>query len=249
VSTTKLTRKEISADPIHDALIHTIETVRTSAKLISLVAAGIVVIMLGVYFGLRYMSARDLVAQTELAKGMDYYHGMIDAAKAKDDPYAAGPTPTFRNEEAKLRAAGAIFGPLATRFGSSKLGVIARYYQGLCQLQLGQKSEGTASLEAVANNTSDRTVAFLAKKVMAQQLMESGDPKKAQDLLQAMLKDPQCDLPREDLLVDVSRALMAQGKKAEAIKTLEEAQATGAGGMLQSQVFQELSKIQEAPGK
>jgi tetratricopeptide (TPR) repeat protein len=249
VSTTKLTRKEISADPIHDALIRTIETLRASAKLIAVTAAGVIVILLGVYFGLRYLNARDLGAQRELAKGMDYYHAMVDPAKAKDDPYASGTAPLFRSEEAKYRAAGALFSPLATRFGSSKIGVIARYYQGLCQDQLGQKNEAVASLEAVANNTSDRTVAFLAKKVLAQHYVANGDPKKAQDILQAMLKDPQCDLPREDLLVDTSRALMAQGKRAEALKTLEEAQATGAGGMLQSLVFQELSRIQETPGK
>ncbi len=249
MGTTKLTRKEISADPIHDALVSTVDFMRAHARTLSLAAAGVLLILLGTYFGLRYLDVRDLNAQKELAKGMDYYHGNVDPANAKDDPYASGPTPVFRTEEAKYRAASAIFSSLASRYGTSKTGVIARYYLGLCQKQLGQKSEAIASLEAVGNNTSDRTVGYLAKKVLASYYVESGDAQKGLDILQTMLKDPQCDLPKEDLMIDVSRAYVAMGKRAEAVKTLEDAQASGAGGMLQSLVFQELSRLQSGSGK
>jgi predicted negative regulator of RcsB-dependent stress response len=249
VGTTKLTRKEISADPIHDALVETVDFLRAHAMILCLAGAGLLVIMLGTYFGLRYLDTRDATAQQELGKGMDYYHGTVDGATAKDDPYAAGPAPVFKSEEAKFRAASAIFSSVSSRSGSSKIAVMARYYLGLCQKQLGQKSEAIATLEAVGNNTSDRTVGFLAKKVLAGYYVETGDAKKGLDLLQNILKDPQCDLPREGLLIDVSRAYMAMGKREEAVKTLEEAQASGAGGMLQSLVFQELSHIQSGTGK
>ena len=249
MGTTKLTRKEISADPIHDALISTVDFLREHAGAIGLACAGFLLVVLGAYFGLRYLDTRDTGAQLELAKGMDYYHAQVDPVNAKDDPFASGPMPVFRSEEAKFRAASTIFSSLASRYGTSKTGVMARYYLGLCQKQLGQKSEAVAALEAVGNNTSDRTVGFLAKKVLASYYVESGDAKKGLDILQTMLKDPQCDLPREDLLIDVSRTYMAMGKREEALKTLEEAQASGAGGMLQSQVFQELSHIQTGSGK
>jgi tetratricopeptide (TPR) repeat protein len=249
VSTTKLTRKEIAADPIHDALINTVDVLRSRAKIIALSGAGLALVLLGIYFGLQYLETRDNAAQEELGKGMDYYHGTVDAANAKDDPFASGPTPVFRSEEAKYRAASAVFSAVAARHGSSKIGVIARYYLGLCQKQLGQKSEAIASLEAVGINTADRTVGYLARKVLSTYYVETGDAKKGLDILQGMLKDPQCDLPKEDLLIDISRAYTAQGKGAEALKSLEEAQATGMGGMLQSQVFQELSRIQGSSGK
>ncbi len=249
MGTTKLTRKEISADPIHDALIETVDYLRAHAKIIGLVGAGVLLVVLGAYFGLRYLDARDTAGQQELAKGMDYYHGTVDAATAKDDPYSAGPTPVFRSEEAKYRAAAAIFGPVSTRFGNSKIGVMARYYLGLCQKQLGQKNEAIATLEAVGNTTADRTVGYLAKNVLAGYYVETGDAKKGLDLLQSMQKDPQCDLPREGLLIDISRAYLAMGKREDAVKTLEEAQASGAGSMLQSLVFQELGRIQGGTAK
>lgn len=249
MGTTKLTRKEISADPIHDALIRTVDFLRAHAGMLSLAGGAVLLALLGIYFGLRYLDARDISAQQELAKGMDYYHATVDPVNAKDDPNASGLGPVFRSEEAKFRAASSVFSALASRSGSSKTTVMARYYLGLCQKQLGQKNEAVATLEAVGNNTSDRTVGYLAKKALSSYYVESGDPQKGLDILQAMLKDPQCDLPREALLIDISRAYTAMGKRDEAVKTLEEAQASGAGGMLQSQVFQELSRLQGGAGK
>lgn len=247
MSTTKLTRKEISADPIHDALVSTIEVLRARARIIMMVSAGVILVAVVAYFGLRYLESRNNLGQQELAKGIDYYHGLIDA-KAQEDPYAFGPTPVFRTEEDKYRAASNAFNDVVTRFGSSKLAVIGRYYLGLSQLRLGKNSEAVTALEAVANNTTDRTVGYLAKKVLASHWVGSGNAKKGQEILEGMLKDPQCDLPKEDLQLDLSRAFMAQGKRAEALKTLQEAQESGAGGMLQSLIFQELGRIQGNSG-
>ncbi len=247
MSTTKLTRKEISADPIHDALVSTIEILRARARIIMMIAAGVIVVAVVAYFGLRYLESRNSLGQQELAKGIDYYHGLIDA-KAQEDPYSFGPTPVFRTEEDKYRAASTAFNAVVTRYSSSKLGVIGRYYLGLSQLRLGKKSDAVASLEAVANNTKDRTVGYLAKKVLAAHWVESGNAKKGQEILEGMLKDPQCDLPKEDLQLDLSRAFMAQGKRAEALKVLQEAQESGGGGMLQSLIFQELGRIQGNSG-
>ena len=130
----------------------------------------------------------------ELGKAMSYYHGQIDAG-AKEDPYALGSTPTFRSEEDRYRAASALFSTIVSRSGSSKIGAIARYYLGLCQIHLKQKSEAISTLEAAADNTSDPTVGYLAKKVLANYYVESGEAAKGEEILQGMLKDPQCDLP------------------------------------------------------
>lgn len=248
MGTTKLTRKEIAADPIHDALITAIDTFRTRSKIITLTAIGVVLVSVVVYLGMGYLDTRDSLAQQEFAKGMDFYHAAVNES-AKDDPYALGPNPTFRSEEAKYRAAMEHFNIVASRFGSSnKMGVMARYYTGLCQKNLGQKNEAIASLTAVGNNTSDRTIGFLAKKVLATFYVENGDPQKGVEILQAMIKDPQCGLPKEDLQIDLSRAYMAQGNRAEALKVLQQAQEGGGAGMLQSQIFQELTRLQNPSG-
>lgn len=247
MGTTKLTRKEISADPIYDALIKSVEVLRARAKVITLATIGVVSVAVLIYLGLGYLESRDNGAQQELAKGIDFYHATVDAS-AKSDPYASGPYPVFPNEEAKFRAASTVFSSVISSYGSSKMGVIARYYLGLCQMRLGQKSEAIASLESIENNTANRTVAYLAKKVLANYYVETGDAKRGVEILQAILKDPQSDLPKEDLQIDLSRAYLAQGNRAEALKVLQQAQEEGGGGGLQSLVFQELSHLQDSSG-
>lgn len=247
MGTTKLTRKEIAADPIHDALIRSVEILHTHAKTITLVTIGVLSVAVFIYLGLGYLESRDNTAQQELAKGMDFYHAAVDPS-AKSDPYASGPYPVFPSEEAKFRAASTVFSSLVSRFGSSKMGVVARYYLALCQKQLGQKDEAIASLKAIENNTVDRTVGYLAKKVLANYYVEIGDSKKGVEILQAMLSDPQSDLPKQDLRIDLSRAYMAQGNRAEALKVLQQAQEEGSGGSLQSLVFQELNRLQSSSG-
>ena len=55
-----------------------------------------------------------------------------------------------------------------------------------------QKAAAISTLDGVASNTSDRTVGYLAKKVVASFYVETGDAKKGQEMLQAMLKDNNC---------------------------------------------------------
>ena len=63
-----------------------------------------------------------------------------------------------------------------------------------------------------------------------------------------MIKDTQCDLPKEDLSIQLSRVLVAQGKREEAIKVLERASSqVSASSMLRSKLTEELSKLREVP--
>ncbi len=248
MGTTKLTRKEILAeDPVHQAIIQIIEFFRERGQLIALVTVGAAVLGVGLYFGLEYLDARDMAAQQQFGRAMDIFHGRIDQT-ATDDPFAKGPEPTYRTQEAKLQAARKEFEGIISKYGSSKIGVMARYYLGLCDLQLGQNSEAVKTLEAVRDNTKDRTVAYLAKKVLAKHYLDTNNYKAAQDLLEGMIKDPQCDLPKEDLKLDLSRVLDAQGKRADAIKVLREAREQGGRSLLQSMLIQELNRLEGNTG-
>jgi predicted negative regulator of RcsB-dependent stress response len=248
VGTTKLTRKEILAeDPVHEALVRLIEFFRANSKKIGIAAVAIVVVAIGIYAGLQYLDGREAQAQEKLAKGIDLFHGQI-AADATDDPYGKGSTPTFRTETAKYQAAAKEFSSIVDRYSFGKISVVARYYLGLSQLRTGQKKEATQNLELVASNSKDRTIGFLAKKVLATDYAESGNPKGASEILYGMIKDPQCQLPKEELSIELSRVLVAQGKRDEAIKVLRDANSQGpAFSMLKQQVTMELDKLQKSP--
>lgn len=247
MGTTKLTRKEILAeDPVHQAMIQIIDLFREQGKTIGILAASVVLIGLGIYFLLQYLDSREAQAQQQLARGIEFYHAEIDT-NALDDPYGKGAFPIFRNEAAKYQAASREFQLIISRSGYSKVAVIARYYLGLVQLRQGQTKEALQSLESVSNNSKDRTVAYLARKVLAKHHVDTGNYRGAQELLEGMIRDPQCELSKEDLSIELSRVLVAEGKRDQALKVLRDAQSQTSGSMLQSQVIQELSKLLSSP--
>jgi len=244
VGTTKLTRKEIlGEDPVYEAIVSSIETVRTHARLIGLAVGGAALVALGIFFALQLLEKRDTEAQRILTRGMDFYHGSVDAG-ALDDPFGKGADPLFRTEQARYQAAAREFQSLMDRYPSSKLAVIGRYYLALCQLGLGQKSEAIKSLEMARDNNKDRTISYLAKKVLAKSQIEAGNPKAAQEILEGMVKDPQCDLPREELKLHLARALKAQGKNEDALRILKEAKSEAPRSSLQGLISQELSRLE-----
>lgn len=247
MGTTKLTRKEIlSEDPVHETIIQIVEIFRTQGRTIAMVAVGVAVLALAGYLGMDYLEAREQESQHQLGRAIDLYHARIDP-NAADDPFAKGPEASFKNETAKYQAAIKELSALASKFAVGKVGVASRYYLGLCYLHLGQNTDALRALEQVRNNGSDRTLAYLAKKVLAKYYLNAGNYKASQELLDGMIRDPQCDLPKEDLNLDLARVYQAQGKRDEALKILRKTRDDAAKGGFQSEVQQELSKLEGGP--
>jgi predicted negative regulator of RcsB-dependent stress response len=246
VGTTKLTRKEILAeDPVHGAIIQLIDLFRENGKKIGIIAVIVVLVGIGIYGGIQYLDSRESQAQELLGQGIEFFHGQV-AADATNDPYSKGASPTFRSESDKYQAATKQFLSVIDRHGFGKISIIARYYLALCQIQTGDKKEAIQNLQSVASNSKDRTVGYLSKKVLATEYAGSGNNKAAEEILDGMLKDPQCQLPREDLSLQLARVFVAQGKRAEAIKLLREATSKGASfSVFQQQLMLELDKLQK----
>ncbi|MDM7994804.1 MAG: tetratricopeptide repeat protein [Acidobacteriota bacterium] len=248
MGTTKLTRKEILAeDPVHEAIVQFIEFFRANSKKIGIAVVVIVLLALGIYGGLQYLDRRETQAQERLAKGMDFFHAPL-SPDATDDPYAKGATPTFKGEQEKFKAAAKEFSAIVEGQSFGKVPVIARYYLGLSQLRLGEKQEAIRNLEMVSSNSKERTLGFLAKKVLATEHFNSGNHKGAGEILQSLIRDPQCQLPKGELSLQLSRVLVAQGKREEAIKVLRDASSQGAAfSSLQQKLATELDALQRKP--
>ena len=248
MGTTKLTRKEILAeDPVHESIIRMLDFFRNNNKMIGVIAAIVVLLAIGIYGGLQYLDNREMQAQEQLAKGMEFFHAQV-TADATDDPYAKGSSPVFRSDHAKYEAATKEFSSVADRRGFGKVSIVARYYLALCQLQTGKNKEAVQNLESVAGNSRDRTMGYLAKKVLATYYAGSGNHKAAETLFDGMIKDPQCPLPKEELSIQLSRVMVAQGKREAAIKLLRDAESQGAAfSVYKQQLMTELDKLQKAP--
>jgi predicted negative regulator of RcsB-dependent stress response len=246
VSTTKLTRKEMVAeDPVHESIIRLFAFCRENRSKIGVLIIAAIVVIIAIYGGYQYLGNREVQAQVQLAKGLDYLNATV-VSDATDNPYSKGLLPTFRSEKAKYQAAANEFSSAASGFAFGSVSVVARYYLGLSQLQLGQKQEAVKNLESVASDSKSHTVGYLAKKLLASAHSDSGNNKGAQAILEGMIRDSKCDLPKEDLSIQLSRVLVAQGKQAEAIKVLADANNQGnAFGAFKQQVVSELEKLQQ----
>ncbi len=248
MGTTKLTRKEILAeDPVHVAIMQIVEFFRTQGNIIAAVAVVALIVAIGGYFGIDYLQAREDKMQQQLGRALAIYHARIDP-NAAEDPFAKGPDPAFRSDVAKYQAAIKEFSSIASRYASGKLGVTAKYYLGLCYLKLGQNNEALRSLEEVRNNSRDKTLGYLAKKVLARYYVGAGNYKASQELLEAMLRDPQCDLPKEDLNIDLARVFEAQGKRDDALKLLRKAREEGMNSGFQPLIVQEIGRLEAGAG-
>jgi tetratricopeptide (TPR) repeat protein len=246
VGTTKLTRKEILAeDPVHGAIIHLIELFHTQGKKIGLGAGALVLVAIGVYFTLQYLDSREAQAQARLGRGMEFFHATV-TTDAANDPYGKGSTPLFRSDTAKYKAAASEFSSVISGYRFSNLVMVARYYLALSQIELGQKKEAIQNLEICSTSSGNRTISNLAKRTLALQYLEEGNAQKAQEIIERMLKDTQCDLPKEDLQIQMSRILMAQNKRDAAIKVLQNNSQADGTSMFGTQVMEELQRLQRS---
>ena len=246
MGTTKLTRKEIlSDDPVRENILRLVEFFRENQSKIGVAVIVIIALALGFWAGSIYLGSRAKAAGAMLGKGMAFFSGTV-SSEAGDDPFEKGNTPLFKSDEAKYQAAAREFSAAADSFAAGEAGKTARYYLGLAQLQLGKKEEAQKNLESVAFGSGSRTVGFLAKKALAGYYADSGNAKGAEDVLRGMIKDAKCDIPKEEIGMQLAGILVAGGKKDEAIKALREvSESSQIFGTYNQQLLAEIEKLQK----
>ena len=245
VGTTKLTRKEILAeDAVHGTIISLIDFCSSHKKKLIILGAVAIVAAIGIYSGLLFLEKKEIQAQEILGRGIDFYHAEIDP-DVTENSYEKDSTAVFKDESSKYQAAAREFSSIISGYGYSKVSVVARYYLGLTQLKQGETEEAVQNLKTAANNSKDRIVGYLAKRVLARHFEESGDYGEAKKILESMINDSNYDLPKEDLSIQLSRILVAEGKKEEAVKVLQEANSRGTvSSSLRQKLVAELDKVQ-----
>jgi len=241
-----MTRKEIKAyDPVRENIIRLFEFSRKNRTKISAAVAVVIALIVGGWITLRLLDSRALNAQEQFSKGMEFFAAEVSPNAPEDSDKAS--VPVFKSDTEKYEAAAREFSAVADGFGNGAVAKAARYYLGLSQLKLGKKQEAIKNLESVSFGFGSSTTGFMARKVLAATYADEKDFQKARDLLQGMIKDPRCDLIKEELSLQLSGILVAQGNQEEAIKVLREAseQSLALGGF-RSQLLTEMEKLQKA---
>ena len=90
-------------------------------------------------------------------------------------------------------------------------------------------------------------MASLAKMALATQYAETGDIQQAQGILEGLMKDPQGQIPKQAVGIQLAHVLTAQGKRDDAIKVLHDAKDLDPESALNGQLSVELNRLEGGP--
>lgn len=169
------------------------------------VGAGLLLGGLYVYRGRQADAARALLGQA-----LEQFHGAVGNA-----PADGASTPRFANEEQRYRAALEPLQRIADEFSGYESGRQARYYEGLCQVGLGDFEAAEKSLQVLRAGSHD-LLYYLASKALAGVKVERGDYTGAADILRSLVEDEADPLPKDYLLFELARAEERGGNLEEA---------------------------------
>lgn len=148
-------------------------------------AVSIVVVSIVVY------QKRDAAANALLGQAMDVYETPLTQPNQPTEPGLK----TYATAADRAKAAYPIFQQTADQYGWMNAGQMARYFAGLTELDLGQKSQGEADL-AKAAHAGNNNLAALAKVALANLYAQSGRNSQAVTMLQDVIAHPATTVPK-----------------------------------------------------
>ena len=186
-------------------------------KLIYGVCAALVVlaIVLGIQYYQRY---QDNAAQAALSAALTTYQAPVRAA---GQPAVPGEL-SFASAQERAKAAQAQFSKVADDYRRTRSGVIARYFLGLADVNLGDNKAAENQLQQVVNSRREDLVA-LAKFALANLYRQTNQEAQAVKLYQDLIDHPGSTVPKSMAQLDLA-ALYAPKRPQDARKIYEDVQ-------------------------
>jgi tetratricopeptide (TPR) repeat protein len=141
---------------------------------------------------------------------------------------------TFPSIIARAKAANAEFSDIASRYGLTPSGRIARYFAGLTYIEAGNNQAAEDTLKKVASGWN-RNLAALAKLALAQLYHDSGRDPQAIDLYNQLAAKPAVTVPSGLAKLQLAALYESEGKPDEAKKiyaALKQDDAKGTAGTI-----------------
>jgi tetratricopeptide (TPR) repeat protein len=194
---------QIKQDEFVSWLDHTVGWVRGHEREAKATAA--IVLALGVgWLGVSsYLGNRAEKADAGFEAALRTFHAPV----AGEAPPAPGQK-VFATAADRYRQAAQEFAEVYRNYGSQTAGRRARYYEGLCRLELGQYDEAQKALSEVAASHDAKALApELARLELAELEMRRGRTDEALKLYRQLADDASLALPRDHVLMALSSAL------------------------------------------
>ncbi len=200
---------ETAADAMHWTAEHRQKLVNGGIAL-----AVLIIVVAG---GLWYARYNETKAADELGQAMLTYQAPIRLANEPADPAVI----TYASAQERSIAASNMFNKVPSEFGSTKSGKYAKYFAGLCAVDLGNTKVAEDHLKYVAG-VRDGEISSMAKLALASLYRNTNRDADAVKLYKELVDHPTVSVPKAMAEMQLADYYTAKQQPAEARKLYEQ---------------------------
>ncbi len=235
-----ISRKELKKDEVRDTFAHGAEALLSHQQLTMYIIIVALVGALG-FFGWKTYSERQTVrASAAFDDAMKDFQARVIAPGESTQPGEL----TYVDEKMKYGDASKKFADVAAKYGRTRPGQLAKYYQALSLEKLGKNDEASKLFQELSDK-GDEEFGAMAKLELAGLKDRTAKPDEAVKLYQQLLAKPTVLVPKPLILLSLAEHYSAKDPSAAA-KYYGQIKSEFPGTPIAQQADQELSLL---PGK
>lgn len=184
-------RRDLKKDEIRERIVSGVESVASHQQALWIVVTAALVIALAIFGWNSYARRQTAKASAALDDAMKIFQARIRVAGEQLDPAEI----TYLDEKNKFTDADKKFLSVASQYGRTKPGQMARYYAALSEVQLKQYANAEKNLDLLAS-AGDENLASLAKFQLAGVYQQENKGPQAVALYKQLSDKPSVFVPK-----------------------------------------------------
>lgn len=184
-------RRDLKKDEIRETLVSGVESVASHQQALWIVVGAALIVALAVFGWNSYSRRQTAKASAALDDGLKIFQARIRAPGEPADPIDL----TYLDEKNKFTDADKKLLQVASEYGRTKPGQMARYYAALSEAQLKNYADAERNLNQLASG-GDESLAGLAKFKLAGVYLQENKGPQAVDLLKQLSDKPTVFVPK-----------------------------------------------------
>jgi len=214
---TKLHRKDLKHDEIQEKLGDAFRDITLHSR--EVVYIIILVLAIGAIAAAWYYYEQNQRAQSQalLADAMEKYN--TTPGQPQLDPSLPKPKYSYNTDAEKYQAALTDFEKIASKYGNTPAGEMARYYAGASAFYLKQNAKAEDYLKQSTRISDKNILYYLSRTTLADLYNDTGKSDQAIQLLKEAVDNNKEIVPQENLLMELGESYKKAGKIQDAENT------------------------------